>query len=144
MPSKAPVTPPKMVTKLSQEEFVRRLRDINLGIHASPLSFRRALGYKKCPYRVFESSARNVPWAVSLSTSPLREHDMRTPRTLVVRILLIALFIGSHLPLIGCTDESKTSGTMVERSEEAKAHLKAKAEKYKGGPAKSKAPAPAN
>jgi hypothetical protein len=55
------------------------------------------------------------------------------------RILLLTLFIGSHLPLLGCNDESKTSGTMVQVSEEDKAHLKAKRESYKGGPPRSKA-----
>jgi hypothetical protein len=53
------------------------------------------------------------------------------------RFLLVVLFIGFHFPLIGCNDDSKTSGTMVERSEEDKAHLKTKIESYKGG-AKSK------
>ena len=41
------------------------------------------------------------------------------------------------LPLTGCNDESRTSGTMVQVSEEAKAHLKAKRESYKGGSPKS-------
>ena len=55
------------------------------------------------------------------------------------RILLLVLFIGSHLPLVGCNDDSRTSGTMVEVSEETKAHRKAKVESYKGGAPKSKA-----
>jgi len=57
------------------------------------------------------------------------------------RILVLILVIGSHFPLIGCSDESKTSGTMVQVSEETIAHRKAKAETYKGGPPKSKAKA---
>jgi hypothetical protein len=71
----------------------------------------------------------------------LRELDMRTACFPRGRILLLILFIGSHLPLIGCNDESRTSGTMVQVSEEVKAHQKAKAESYKGGPPKSKAKA---
>jgi hypothetical protein len=55
------------------------------------------------------------------------------------RFLLLIVFIGSQLPLTGCTDESRTSGTMVQVSEEAKANLKAKGEGYKGGPPKGKA-----
>jgi hypothetical protein len=47
------------------------------------------------------------------------------------RRLLLALFIGSHLVLSGCNDESKTSGTMVEPSEEAKAQLKGRRNLYK-------------
>jgi hypothetical protein len=61
---------------------------------------------------------------------------MRRPRFPQRRILLLILFVGSDLPLIGCDDGSKTSGTMVERSEEDMAHLKSKIDKYKGGRAK--------
>jgi hypothetical protein len=57
------------------------------------------------------------------------------------RILLLILFIGSHLPIIGCNDESKTSGTMVQVSDEDKAYLKTKRETYKGAVPKSKAKA---
>jgi hypothetical protein len=46
--------------------------------------------------------------------------------------MLLILFICSHFPLIGC-DDGKTSGTMVERSEEDTAHLKSKINAYKGG-----------
>ena len=53
-------------------------------------------------------------------------------------ILLLGLFIGLVLPFLGCNDDSKTSGTMVERSEEAKAHMKTKIESYKGGSPKSR------
>ena len=56
-------------------------------------------------------------------------------------MLLLILFIGSHLPLIGCNDTSRTSGTMVEVSEEEKAYLKSKRESYKGGPFKARAKA---
>jgi hypothetical protein len=66
---------------------------------------------------------------------------MRTARFLRGRNLLLVLFIGSSLPLAGCNDDSRTSGTMVEVSEEAKAHMKSKRESYKGGPPKSKAKA---
>ena len=54
-------------------------------------------------------------------------------------ILLLILFIGSQLSLLGCSDESRTSGTLVQESEKAKAHRKAKAASYKGGPPKSRA-----
>ncbi len=47
------------------------------------------------------------------------------------RGLLLALFTGSHLLLSGCNDESKTSGTMVEPSEEAKAQLEGRRKLYK-------------
>jgi hypothetical protein len=60
----------------------------------------------------------------------------RFPRS---RFLLLVVFIGSHFPLTGCTDDSRTSGTMVQVSEEDKAHLKSKLEGYKGGPPKAKA-----
>ena len=50
--------------------------------------------------------------------------------------VLLGLLVGSFLTLTGCNDESRTSGTMVQVSEEAKAHLKAKMESYKGGPPK--------
>ncbi len=52
--------------------------------------------------------------------------------------MLLILFIGSQFPLWGCSDPSRTSGTMVEQSEEAIAHRKAKADSYKGGPPKAK------
>jgi len=51
-------------------------------------------------------------------------------RSLRRRILLLNLFIGSHLPLAGCNDESKTSGTMVQVSEEAKQHIQSRRETY--------------
>jgi hypothetical protein len=66
---------------------------------------------------------------------------MRTARFLRGRNLLLVLFIGSNLPLTGCNDNSKTSGTMVEVSDEVKTHRKSKMESYKGGPPKAKAKA---
>ncbi len=53
--------------------------------------------------------------------------------------LLLLLFVGSHIPLVGCNDESRTSGTQVEVSEKVLAHRKARAESYKGGPPKKQA-----
>jgi hypothetical protein len=64
---------------------------------------------------------------------------MRTVLLSRGRLILLCLFMSSYLWLSGCTDNSKTSGTMVERGEEAKAHLKAKIGSYKGGPPKYKA-----
>jgi hypothetical protein len=43
--------------------------------------------------------------------------------------------------MVGCNDDSKTSGTMVQVSEEDKALLKAKRESYKGGPPRKPAKA---
>jgi hypothetical protein len=77
--------------------------------------------------------------AISFARLALRELDMSKACFPRGRVLLLVLFIGSHLPLIGCNDNSRTSGTMVEVSEEAKANMKAKKESYKGGPPKSKA-----
>jgi hypothetical protein len=61
---------------------------------------------------------------------------MRTVRLPRGRVVFLGLFMSSHFLLSGCSDESKTSGTAVERSEEAKAHLKSKVGAYKGGPPK--------
>ena len=58
---------------------------------------------------------------------------MSTMRLRRARILLLSLFIGSHAPLIGCSDDSKTSGTQVVENAEAAAHRKAKGAAYKGG-----------
>jgi hypothetical protein len=52
------------------------------------------------------------------------------------RALLTLLFISSHLLVMGCNDDSKTTGTMVEVSDETKAHQAAKRGNYKGGPPK--------
>lgn len=54
------------------------------------------------------------------------------------RIILLFLFLASHCSLIGCNDDSRTTGTMVEVSDEVKAHRKSKMESYKGGPPKAK------
>jgi hypothetical protein len=54
------------------------------------------------------------------------------------RFLLFMLFAYLYLPLAGCNDESKTSGTMVQVSEEEKARLATKRESYKGGSPQSK------
>jgi hypothetical protein len=56
---------------------------------------------------------------------------MRTARSPRGRILILTFFVGSHLPLIGCNDESKTSGTMVQVSEEARKHIESKRDMYK-------------
>jgi hypothetical protein len=61
---------------------------------------------------------------------------MRTARLRRGRVLVLVLLIGSHMPLVGCTDNSKTSGTQVEVNPAAEAHRKAKGEAYKGGPPK--------
>ena len=52
------------------------------------------------------------------------------------RILLLVLFIGAQFPMTGCTDDSRTTGTVVEVPEEYEAHTKAKLGSYKGGPPK--------
>jgi hypothetical protein len=54
-------------------------------------------------------------------------------------IVLFILFVGSLLPLIGCNDDSKTSGTQVEVSDQVQARRDARAESYKGGPPKKQA-----
>jgi hypothetical protein len=67
---------------------------------------------------------------------------MRRPRFPLGRISVLILFIGSQLFLSGCDDGSKTSGTMVQRSEEDVAHLKSKLDTYKAGRAKDQDKAP--
>ena len=64
---------------------------------------------------------------------------MRTASLRRGRVLLLVLFIGSHAPLIGCNDDSKTSGTQVAENPEAVANRKAKGESYKGGAPKKQA-----
>ncbi len=67
---------------------------------------------------------------------------MRTSRFSRGRNLILVLaFIVSHLPLIGCNDDSRTTGTMIEASDEVKAYRKTKGESYKGGPPSKKAKA---
>jgi hypothetical protein len=61
---------------------------------------------------------------------------MRTVRLRRWRILLLSLLICSPTPLIGCNDDSKTSGTQVVESPEAVAYRKSKVKSYKGGPKK--------
>jgi hypothetical protein len=56
-------------------------------------------------------------------------------------MLLLSLFLGSHTLLIGCNDDSKTSGTQVPENPAAVANRKSKAESYKGGPSKKQAKA---
>jgi hypothetical protein len=46
------------------------------------------------------------------------------------RILALLLFGGSWLPLSGCSDSSRTSGTVVQVSEEAKQALAARKGAY--------------
>jgi hypothetical protein len=59
------------------------------------------------------------------------------PRGSILVFALVAVTSGLVLP--GCSDDSKTSGTMVQVSDETKAHRKSRAESYKGGPPKFKA-----
>ena len=67
---------------------------------------------------------------------------MRTVYAWPSRILLLVIFVFSHLSLAGCGDDSRTTGTMLQVGEDEKARLKAKVEKYKGGsPASKKAAA---
>jgi hypothetical protein len=63
---------------------------------------------------------------------------MRRACHLYRRILLLILFVGSQLTLSGCNDESRTTGTMVQVSDETKAYRKSKIENYKGGAPKGK------
>ena len=64
---------------------------------------------------------------------------MKMPSFASGRVLFLIVFVISHISLIGCADGSKTTGTQVERSDEAKARMKSKIESFKGGPPKSKA-----
>jgi hypothetical protein len=45
--------------------------------------------------------------------------------------LLLIFFISSHITLIGCNDESRTSGTVVQVSEESKKNIESKRDMYK-------------
>ena len=76
--------------------------------------------------------------ANSFAVTDPREDDMRTACFPRGRVILIYLFIGSHLPMIGCSDDSKTTGTMVEESDEIKARRAAKRGSTRGGPPKAK------
>ena len=67
-----------------------------------------------------------------------QEYNMKTTRFSYARIWILLVFVGSQVPLCGCNDDSRTTGTMVQVSEERLAHWQAKAEAYKGGPPKAK------
>lgn len=54
------------------------------------------------------------------------------------RIVLLFLLAIAHSLLIGCNDDSKTSGTMVKVSDEEKAYLKTKRESYKAAVPKNR------
>jgi len=56
---------------------------------------------------------------------------MRNACSRTGRLLLLFLFCGSHLPLAGCSGDSRTSGTVVEVSEEAKKHIESRRDAYK-------------
>ncbi len=64
---------------------------------------------------------------------------MRSVPSPRARVLLIALFISSHLLTVGCNDNSKTTGTIVQESAETKAFIKSKRESYKAGASQHKA-----
>ncbi len=49
----------------------------------------------------------------------------------LARLILLCLFVVSHLLLVGCNDESKTTGTQVQLSDEAKAQLDGRKKLYK-------------
>jgi hypothetical protein len=57
------------------------------------------------------------------------------------KLVLLVIFVASHITLSGCGDDSRTTGTMIQVSAEEKARIKAKAETYKGGPHKKKSKA---
>jgi hypothetical protein len=78
----------------------------------------------------------NVLRVASLALTDPRGDDMRTACFLTCRVFLTCVFIGSHLSMVGCTDNA---GTMVEESAEFKAHRAAKIGNYKGGPPKASA-----
>jgi hypothetical protein len=54
------------------------------------------------------------------------------------RITLLIMFVMLHVPVIGCNDDSKTSGTMVEVSEEQKKHILGRRETYYQDKAKTR------
>jgi hypothetical protein len=56
---------------------------------------------------------------------------MRTMRSRRGPFQLLVIFVGSQLCVSGCSDESKTSGTMVQVSEEAKQHIQSRRDVYK-------------
>ena len=64
---------------------------------------------------------------------------MRTTCSRRGRVLLLFLFIGSYLMLTGCSDDSRTTGTLVEVSEEAEKAVERRKAAYKAK-AKTKTP----
>jgi hypothetical protein len=56
---------------------------------------------------------------------------MKTTNSRHACILLLFLFIGSHLVLTGCSDDSKTSGTSVTISPEAEKVVERRKAAYK-------------
>jgi hypothetical protein len=66
---------------------------------------------------------------------------MRTVRLWRGRILVLSLLLCLHAPLIGCNDDSKTSGTQVAENPEAVVYRKSKAAAYRGGPPRKQAKA---
>jgi hypothetical protein len=56
---------------------------------------------------------------------------MRTTRSPRGRLLLLILFVGAQLFLSACNGESRTSGTMVQVSEQAKKHVESRRDVYK-------------
>jgi hypothetical protein len=59
---------------------------------------------------------------------------MSNMRLAALRLTALGVFVGSHVLLTGCNDPSRTSGTMVEESEEAKAYRQGKIAKLKSDP----------
>jgi hypothetical protein len=57
---------------------------------------------------------------------------MRTEYAAPNRILLLVIFVFSHLTLAGCNDDSRTTGTMLKETDEDRARIQAKIAKYKG------------
>jgi hypothetical protein len=53
--------------------------------------------------------------------------------------VLLCMFIGSQVLFVGCNDESRTTGTLVQEDPAAEAYRKTKVGKYKGGPPKKPA-----
>jgi hypothetical protein len=85
---------------------------------------------------MFRYHTERLALAWSAETSIMRAVGFRAPRA-----LLLILFAASHLTIAGCGDDSKTSGTMVQVSEEEKAYLAAKRESYKAAVPKTKSQA---
>jgi hypothetical protein len=56
---------------------------------------------------------------------------MTTPGSLRMRALVLGLLIGSHFATSGCTDDSRTTGTVVQVTEQQKAQVKSMRKTYK-------------